>query len=127
MEEKYRHLTQDEINKLIKNNCRCYDWNDIMVASNFTCDNILNVNFSGKIKLGVFNKKDIVLDGIVKHPGIFNASINNCTIGNDVYICAGTTITKNIEDGDFVIGRAREVIKKGRAKDYLKTFKTERH
>ncbi|MBR5652375.1 MAG: DUF4954 family protein [Bacteroidales bacterium] len=86
MEEKYRHLTQDEINKLIKNNCRCYDWNDIMVASNFTCDNILNVNFSGKIKLGVFNKKDIVLDGIVKHPGIFNASINNCTIGNDVYI-----------------------------------------
>ncbi|MBR5719961.1 MAG: DUF4954 family protein, partial [Bacteroidales bacterium] len=62
------------------------DWNDIMVASNFTCDNILNVNFSGKIKLGVFNKKDIVLDGIVKHPGIFNASINNCTIGNDVYI-----------------------------------------
>ena len=48
-------------------------------------------------------------------------------IGNDVYICAGTTITKNIEDGDFVIGRTREVIKKGRAKDYLKTFKTKRH
>lgn len=86
MEEKYRHLTQDEINELIKNNCRCNDWNDIMVANNFTCDNIRNVNFSGKIKLGVFNKKDIVLDGIVKHPGIYNASINNCTIGNDVYI-----------------------------------------
>lgn len=86
MEEKYRHLTQDEINELIKNNCRCNDWNDIMVASNFICDNIRNVNFSGKVKLGVFNKKDIVLDGIVKHPGIYNASINNCTIGNDVYI-----------------------------------------
>ncbi len=86
MEEKYRHLTQDEINELIKNNCRCNDWNDIMVASNFICDNIRNVNFSGKVKLGVFNKKDIVLDGIVKHPGICNASINNCTIGNDVYI-----------------------------------------
>lgn len=86
MEEKYRHLTQDEINELKKNNCRCNDWNDIMVASNFICDNIRNVNFSGKVKLGVFNKKDIVLDGIVKHPGIYNASINNCTIGNDVYI-----------------------------------------
>ena len=82
MEEKYRHLTQDEINELIKNNCRCNDWNDIMVASNFICDNIRNVNFSGKVKLGVFNKKDIVLDGIVKHPGIYNASINNCTIGS---------------------------------------------
>ena len=33
----------------------------------------------------------------------------------------------HIQAGDFVIGRAREVIKKGRAKDYLKTFKTERH
>ena len=45
-------------------------------------------------------------------------------IGSNVYICAGTTVTKDIEDGDFVIGRARETIKKGRAKEYLKTFKT---
>ena len=43
-------------------------------------------------------------------------------IGNNVYICAGTTLTKNVEDGDFVIGRAREIIKKGRAKNYLKTL-----
>ncbi len=86
MEDKYRHLTQDEIKELINKNCRCNDWNDVMVADNFNCNHIRNVNFSGTIKLGVFNNKNIVLDGMVKHPGIYNATINNCTIGNNVYI-----------------------------------------
>lgn len=57
---------------------------------------------------------------------------NNCFIGSNCnliapvciadnsYICAGTTVTKDTNVYDFVIGRAREVIKPGRAKDYLK-------
>ena len=43
-------------------------------------------------------------------------------IENNVYICAGTTVTQNLLDGDFVIGRERETIKKGQAKKYLKNF-----
>lgn len=41
-------------------------------------------------------------------------------IESNVYICAGTTLTQNLLEGDFAIGRAREVIKKDRAKNYLK-------
>lgn len=41
-------------------------------------------------------------------------------IEDNVYICAGTTVTKNLKEGDFVIGRSREEIKADRAKDYLK-------
>ena len=37
-----------------------------------------------------------------------------------VFICAGTTIDKNVSSGDFVIGRMRQEIKKDRAKNYLK-------
>ena len=36
------------------------------------------------------------------------------------YICAGTTITEDVNSGDFVIGRVRQVVKENRAKDYLK-------
>ena len=57
---------------------------------------------------------------------------NNCFIGSNCnliaplciadnsYICAGTTVTKDTNAYDFVIGRAREEIKPGRAKDYFK-------
>lgn len=40
-------------------------------------------------------------------------------IEDNVYICAGTTVTQNLLENDFVIGRAKETIKKGRAKKYL--------
>lgn len=35
-------------------------------------------------------------------------------IADDTYICAGTTVTKDTEKGDFVIGRVRQENKKGR-------------
>lgn len=51
---------------------------------------------------------------------------SNCNIiapvivENNSYICAGTTLTKNTNNGDFVIGRCRECVKPNRAKNYLK-------
>ena len=63
-------------------------------------------------------------------------SKNRCTLGNhvfvgsncniiapvkidsDSFICAGTTVTDNVNAGDFVIGRARQENKSGRAKKY---------
>lgn len=57
---------------------------------------------------------------------------NNCFIGcnsniispvnikDNTYICAGTTLTKDTNEYDFVIGRLRETIKPQRAKKYLK-------
>lgn len=41
-------------------------------------------------------------------------------IKNNTYICAGTTLTINTEEYDFVIGRQRETIKPQKAKKYLK-------
>ena len=57
---------------------------------------------------------------------------DNCFIGSNCnivapvkieknsYICAGTTLTVDTENDDFVIGRCREVVKKNRAHNYLK-------
>jgi len=60
---------------------------------------------------------------------------NNCFIGsnvnviapvniaNDSYVCAGTTITVNTNEKDFVIGRCRETIKPNYADKYKKEKK----
>lgn len=36
------------------------------------------------------------------------------------YICAGTTVTQNVNTDDFVIGRVRQQVKQNRAHNYLK-------
>jgi bifunctional UDP-N-acetylglucosamine pyrophosphorylase/glucosamine-1-phosphate N-acetyltransferase len=41
-------------------------------------------------------------------------------IESNVYVCAGTTVTENLHADDFVIGRARQTVKKNRANQYLK-------
>ena len=40
-------------------------------------------------------------------------------IASNTYICAGTTMTNNTKEYDFVIGRTRQIVKSKRAKDYL--------
>ncbi|MGN1221894.1 MAG: DapH/DapD/GlmU-related protein [Christensenellales bacterium] len=41
-------------------------------------------------------------------------------IESNVYICAGTTVTQDLKADDFVIGRVKQVVKQGRANNYLK-------
>ena len=41
------------------------------------------------------------------------------------YICAGTTVTENVNTNDFVIGRVRQQVKENRAEQYLKEKKGE--
>lgn len=62
---------------------------------------------------------------------------DNCFIGSNCniiapvkiekncYICAGTTVTENVNNDDFVIGRVRQEVKKKTAHKYLKQFKGE--
>lgn len=45
-------------------------------------------------------------------------------VGDDAFVAAGSTITKNIPDGGFGIARAQMVVKEGAAKRFLKTKKS---
>ena len=80
---------------------------DIGEKCNIGCGAIF-VNYNGRTK-----NRTIVGD---------NCFIgSNCNIiapvciSNNSYICAGTTLTQNTNEGDFVIGRCRETIKPKRA------------
>ena len=86
---------------------------DIGENCNIGCGAIF-VNYNGKNKFRTTVGDDCFIGS--------NANIvAPVKIENKAYICAGTTVTENIESDDFVIGRVRQEIKKNRAHEYLKS------
>lgn len=66
---------------------------------------VVFANYNGKIK-----QRSTVGDNV-----FIGCNVNivaPVTIANNSYICAGTTVTKDTEEGDFVIGRVRQENKK---------------
>jgi len=82
----YRKLTTAEISQLQTNGCRCDDWHRIEVAEPFRADHYRNVNFSGDIRLGTTETPHMRNGKIPMNSGIYDATIHNCSIGNDVLI-----------------------------------------
>ena len=71
------------------------------------------VNYNGKIK----NKITVGDNCFIGSNCNLIAPLN---IANNTYICAGSTLTKNTLENDFVIARCHETIKPNKAKNYLK-------
>lgn len=120
----YRGLLTHEIDMLISRGCSADDWGNIAVHENFKPDYIRNVNFSGKIKLGVFEEEFVLPGGLKKHSGINHACLHNCEIGDNVLIeniqnyIANYRIGSNVRiqnihhlyvDGDSSFGNGVEV------------------
>lgn len=82
----YRKLTADEIAALTAQACRCDDWSNVEVHERFDVKFIRNSNFSGEVRIGYFDEEVTFFGGVRKHTGIFNATVHNCHIGNNVYI-----------------------------------------
>ena len=83
---KYRKLLDHEIEQLKKQACTCKDWSKIEVHKNFDAQRVVRVFFSGTIKLGYFKAQIRFFGGVEKETGIYDATLHNCEIGNDVYI-----------------------------------------
>jgi len=49
----YRHLTKEEINKLLSQNCYSDNWTSIVVKEGYSPENIFDTRFEGNIKLGI--------------------------------------------------------------------------
>lgn len=104
MSDKHIPLTKKQIEQLEKQSCQCADWNEVLVAGDFKADNIKNVTFSGKVRLGSFDKQFSFYGGVKKPAGIYNAYLHNCTIGNNVYIANVTNhIANYIIEDDCII------------------------
>ena len=102
--EKYRALIQQEIDILIKQQCSSDNWKNIIVKEGFSTDYIHNVHFSGNIKLGLFEKEFTLGGGLKRHSGIYQASIHNCDIQDNVFIKKINNYIANyiIEENSFI-------------------------
>ena len=84
--ETFRKLTQDEIESLERQMCFATDWNTIEVAQDFSPEHIKYARFSGRVRLGSFRKEFSLAGGMVKHSGIYYATLHNVTVGDDCCI-----------------------------------------
>ena len=86
---------------------------EIGKCCNIGCGAIF-VNFNGREK----HKTIVGDDCFIGSNCNIIAPVN---IADKTYICAGTTLTKDTEKFDFVVGRVRETVKHNKAQKYLKT------
>ena len=84
--ETFRKLTQDEIESLERQMCSATDWNTIEVAQDFSPEHIKYARFSGRVRLGSFRREFSLAGGMVKHSGIYYATLHNVTVGDDCCI-----------------------------------------
>lgn len=82
----YRKLTENEIDQLRRNHCQAADWNTIEVSEGFSAEYIYNTRFSGRIRLGAFNKIFTLAGGMKKHSGLYHTTLHNVTVGDDCCI-----------------------------------------
>ena len=82
----HRPLSAEQVTQLIDQGCSCDDWSKVLVAAGFGAETVRSTRFSGHVRLGVFEKQVSFFGGVTVPAGISNATIHNCTIGNNVYI-----------------------------------------
>jgi hypothetical protein len=82
----YRELTEDEVRLLRNQSCIADNWSDVTVADEFSTEYVHHTRFSGRVRLGVFNKVFTLAGGIKKHSGLRHVTLHNVTVGDDCCI-----------------------------------------
>ncbi|MHC4298625.1 MAG: DUF4954 family protein [Planctomycetota bacterium] len=82
----YRALSAEQAAQLIAQGCTCDDWSNVLVGAGFRAETVRSTRFSGRVRLGSFDKQVPFFGGVAMPAGISDATIHNCTVGNNVYI-----------------------------------------
>jgi hypothetical protein len=100
----WRALSPEDISRLTEQGCTCADWSKVEVAQGFRAERVRATHFSGQVRLGAFETDVSFYGGVTKPAGISDATIHNCTIGNNVYISQVRNYIANyVIDDDVVI------------------------
>mgnify|MGYP002519600265 CR=1 FL=1 len=99
---KYRQLTIEEREQLQHQGCTATDWDAVEVVEGFEAMYVQNVAFSGKVRLGRFERSFVQPGGFEVHSGVYHARLHNVTIGDDCYIDRIHNYIANYEIGDDV-------------------------
>ena len=82
----WRHLTSDEIERLVKNDNTATSWDTIWVTDDFRPQAIKNNKFFGSVRIGRVSENGLQFHDLRLPIGISNSSIHSCDIGDDCAI-----------------------------------------
>lgn len=83
----YVNLTAEQIERLVSTGCTALNWDDVKVIQPFDPSRYRNVNFSGPVRLGrACTARTIDDSGITYLTGVYNATLSDVTIGDEVII-----------------------------------------
>ena len=82
----WRHLTSDEIERLVKNDNTAASWDTIWVTDEFRPQGIKNNKFYGTVRIGRVSENGLQFHDLRLPIGISNSSIQSCDIGDDCAI-----------------------------------------
>ena len=96
----YRALTPDEITAMEGRACECHNWSDVVVADGFDPDCVRGVQFAGQVKIGQQSGTVTSTSGLQKPCGIYDASLIDCCVGENVRIANIGVHIANYDIGD---------------------------
>lgn len=86
LSNKFRNPDITEIEKLQNQGCRCEDWATFWLSDPLSINYIFNASFYGEVFIGSLGKEIIFPGGLRKKSGLYNVTLHNCCIGDNVYI-----------------------------------------
>jgi hypothetical protein len=95
-----RNLTKDEIRELDMGGCSAEDWRRVLVAEGFEARRVRSTRFSGDARIGRLRGKVSLPGGLELPAGISEATLHNCTVGDDVLIRNVRRHIANYDIGD---------------------------
>ena len=98
----YKGVTKEQIEGLASRGCTSEDWSMVKVVDNFDALSVMNTHFIGDVKLGNLSGTINSVGGLEKPCGIYNATIANCCIGNNVRIANAAVHIANYNIADNV-------------------------
>jgi len=106
----YRQLTPSEIKTLEKQGCSAENWEELEVSASFSTDTVKNVQFAGKVRIGALKGKVKTAGGMEKPSALQYARIENCTIGDRVYISFVSNLVNYTVENDVAIENVGNLI-----------------
>jgi len=81
-----RPLYRDEIVQLEQRGNFCNDWSRVRVVDGFDWRKLANCSLQGDVLIGRFSSQVRLFEGLELPTGIYNATLANCVVANDVLI-----------------------------------------
>ncbi len=106
-----RPLTEEEIETLIQNGCYSADWSEISVVKNgFDVFRVHDTCFWGTCVLGKFSEESEASPGVNFPCGLYNSTIINCEIGDNVLIHNIGIMSNYVIEENAVICNVSELV-----------------